>query len=116
LGHSWDFANDERRRQELLDAAVQLWEHAHDILVRFYACSCHHYLKPTACLVGIAILHCLIPLRVANASSNESEDTIETTDGIKPRVGDLIAALEWCHSVILRQGMDGSLNNPASAA
>jgi hypothetical protein len=116
LGHSLNNANDEQRRQELLDAAVQLWEHAYYILVRFYTCSCHHYLRPTACLVSIAILHCLIPLRLANAKPNDSEGAVETSNGIKPRVGDLIASLEWCRSIILRQGMNVSLNAPASAA
>lgn len=44
------------------ETAVCLWEHALGILTRFYHCFCHRYLQPTACLVSIAILHCLIPL------------------------------------------------------
>jgi hypothetical protein len=107
--------------------AIHLWENAQDVLRRFYSCSCHKYLQPTACWVSIAVLHSFIPLlqhfrveaRVPPTIPQHQFDDPEEID-IAVRHSKVLAAmtetLQWCWSVVRKQSHRVALTNFLAAA
>lgn len=82
-----------------LDTPMRLWEQAAHILARFYQCSCHQHLQPTACLVTMAILHNLVPLQLERLHKRQGVAGCYGNSG-NLSVEREMATLHWCAAVV----------------